>query len=503
MLQHDQQQQQQQQQYTASYNTPVSVAFINDANANTNANASAFKGNYEESALLSMPVLRDNQQHHSNNAAAANPSNANANPNDAAPATAVTYSTRTMRTRVSFSKRKRSPDGYDYDYNHHDAGESSSTSTSTITSTSTTSVAHSNQRFQFPLVAAAAAAHSQTTQQSQAQEYAPTIHAAPLSIMEHYLYEHSSLRSFDPEDSKQLLQGASALCMMKEHQQIGVGSTSYSLKYGLDMIYHDNYNANNDADSNGIGNGKDNNTDTNANLYYPPVDNDESYNAQTNTRTRTHSTRKGRYTVSTTPTRLSLGTDLEVQNLNSLHQFVRAELLEVFVLPGSTSVSASVSASASQTVGRARNQKESFSNPKSVSRRSFRNNTATDNSPPGSISVSPPPTTSYASHRQYPGRVGLRCVHCANSKKASSGSCFFPKNIADIYRSVCTWQRVHFQHCSSVPTCEKEKYSRLKTMDKTRGKTKYWETSAKAIGLVDSAGSAQAQGQKGIIFDEC
>ena len=40
-------------------------------------------------------------------------------------------------------------------------------------------------------------------------------------------------------------------------------------------------------------------------------------------------------------------------------------------------------------------------------------------------------------------------------------------------------------------------------MDKTRGKTKYWETSAKAIGLVDSAGSAQAQGQKGIIFDEC
>jgi hypothetical protein len=103
--------------YTASDDTPVSVAFKTDAN--TTGNSSEFKGNDEESALLSIPVLRDDHQHHStNNAAAANPSNANVDHNDDATA-AVTNSARITRTPLPLSKRNRSLDGYDYDYNHH------------------------------------------------------------------------------------------------------------------------------------------------------------------------------------------------------------------------------------------------------------------------------------------------------------------------------------------------------------------------------------------------
>ena len=95
------------------------------ADTNTTDNASAFnKVNYEETDLLSMPVLRDDHQHHSTNNA-----------------TAVTNSTTTTTTRLSLSTQNRSPDGDDYDQNHHDTGESSSsniTSNRTSTSTSTT-----------------------------------------------------------------------------------------------------------------------------------------------------------------------------------------------------------------------------------------------------------------------------------------------------------------------------------------------------------------------------
>ena len=55
--------------YTASDDTPVSVAF--NADTNTTNNVSAFKVNYEETEVLSMPVLRDDHQQHSTNNATA------------------------------------------------------------------------------------------------------------------------------------------------------------------------------------------------------------------------------------------------------------------------------------------------------------------------------------------------------------------------------------------------------------------------------------------------
>ena len=50
---------------------------------------------------------------------------------------------------------------------------------------------------------------------------------------------------------------------------------------------------------------------------------------------------------------------------------------------------------------------------------------------------------------------------------------------------VCTWQRVHYAKCKNIPTSVRNTYSELKKNDKSRGKTAYWVTSAKEIGLVD------------------
>ena len=106
------------------------------------------------------------------------------------------------------------------------------------------------------------------------------------------------------------------------------------------------------------------------------------------------------------------------------------------------------------------------------------------------------------STRLFPGRVGLRCLYCGHiPRKAVFGkasmSTFYPKSLADLYRSVCTWQRVHFRSCRHIPSDIKDKYWSLKDSDRSRGKTKYWVTSAREIGLVDSDG---IEGKGGVCF---
>jgi hypothetical protein len=95
------------------------------------------------------------------------------------------------------------------------------------------------------------------------------------------------------------------------------------------------------------------------------------------------------------------------------------------------------------------------------------------------------------------GHVGLRCACCAHlPRKDRAGTVmtkFFPKSLRDIYRSVCTWQRVHFQQCRHVPKKVLRMYKALKADDKTRGKTKYWVESAKRMGLVD-VGEGEREG---------
>jgi hypothetical protein len=150
------------------------------------------------------------------------------------------------------------------------------------------------------------------------------------------------------------------------------------------------------------------------------------------------------------PTRLALPND--EAKLNSLHCFLRSELLEIFVVERSA-------------------------------------NKSPTHSPGSSV-----------------GRVGLRCVFCAMARKRSALSTtdedvsstsqqqradeapmavFYPKSIAEIYRLVTSWQRCHLRKCRNLPPDIRSKWTLLRENDKSRGKTHYWITSAKEIGLTD------------------
>jgi hypothetical protein len=157
-------------------------------------------------------------------------------------------------------------------------------------------------------------------------------------------------------------------------------------------------------------------------------------------------------TVTPAPGGIRLALPEDAHELNSLHCFVRAELLEVFALPDD---------GVSSNQGRTQ------------SRSSRRTGTTVTTS-----------GRSYAS-----GRVGLRCVYCAHlprrARTGSTMSSFYPKSLSDLYRSVCTWQRIHFRTCRHIPPQVREGYWQLKESDRTRGKTRYWVTSAQRIGLVD------------------
>eukprot|EP00536_Pseudo-nitzschia_multiseries_P003868 jgi/Psemu1/284704/fgenesh1_pg.61_\ len=62
-------------------------------------------------------------------------------------------------------------------------------------------------------------------------------------------------------------------------------------------------------------------------------------------------------------------------------------------------------------------------------------------------------------------------------------STFFPKSLEDIYRGVCTWQRIHFKTCRHIPKAYKDLYWQLKDSDRTRGKKVHWIKSAYDMGF--------------------
>jgi len=172
------------------------------------------------------------------------------------------------------------------------------------------------------------------------------------------------------------------------------------------------------------------------------------------------------------PTRLATKDD--AKELNSLHCFLREELLELFIIHESRDNSSIVA-----TVS---NDDDELSNHAS----------------------------SQSKSRPCGGRVGLRCVHCSFAQRRlglmypensqdrgifdpdsvlknpnASMSMFYPRKLSDLYKMVCNWQRVHYSKCKHIPPSMRRKYSELKSSDKTRGKTAYWVRSAMEIGLVD------------------
>ena len=132
------------------------------------------------------------------------------------------------------------------------------------------------------------------------------------------------------------------------------------------------------------------------------------------------------------PKRLATASDK--LHLNSLHCYIRAELLELFVIePGKDDTS----------------------------------NTMT-------------------------GRIGLQCVHCsaarANDPKRENEATmavFYPRSCNEIYRLVTNWTRCHLRKCKNLPPSVRKDWDTLRSLDKSRGKTQYWADSARQLGLVD------------------
>jgi len=84
-------------------------------------------------------------------------------------------------------------------------------------------------------------------------------------------------------------------------------------------------------------------------------------------------------------------------------------------------------------------------------------------------------------------RVGIRCIHCSHIRHCDrdAGSIQYPHSLADIHRSVCTWQNIHFKNCRYVPSDVLSHYMHLKNDDRIKSDDKYWFESARKMGLVD------------------
>ena len=183
------------------------------------------------------------------------------------------------------------------------------------------------------------------------------------------------------------------------------------------------------------------------------------------------------------PDRLAI--DDDVDEVNKLHQYVRKELLEIFVVPQISDSDSEDDDEDDDEDYRATKKRKTnvparlpTTRAAAARRESFASATA-------SIAAATSTNTETSStQRHYPGRVGFRCVHCADCRqKPVSKAAFFPLRLTNIYREVCAWQRIHFKTCPMVPESVKEKYDHYKMIDTSRGKVRYWESSAKKIGL--------------------
>lgn len=216
------------------------------------------------------------------------------------------------------------------------------------------------------------------------------------------------------------------------------------------------------------------------------------------------------------PTRLALQEDS--CKLNSMHCYLRSELLELFVLETTKDPSGNALNPIDNTSPQKDDAGENY----------YGSNNATAHpmiSPNTTLFVASPALSSLPSS----GRVGLRCVYCALARKCKaskhsnistcSDNCddssngddvdtnanaaaatpsvseapmavFYPKSISELYRLVTSWQRVHLRKCKNLPPSVRDTYLEIKESDKTRGKTQYWTTSATKLGLINCTSKA-------------
>jgi len=92
------------------------------------------------------------------------------------------------------------------------------------------------------------------------------------------------------------------------------------------------------------------------------------------------------------------------------------------------------------------------------------------------------------------GQVGVGCIHCLSlpPNQRTNRSVCFPNNISRMYQSVADIQRFHLADCKMMPPDVRAEFVKLQSeSDKgSRGLStrKYWDDSAKALGLADSSG---------------
>ena len=91
------------------------------------------------------------------------------------------------------------------------------------------------------------------------------------------------------------------------------------------------------------------------------------------------------------------------------------------------------------------------------------------------------------------GQVGMACVHCLSqpAKCRMNRAVCFPFSINRIYQSVADIQRFHLNECKLVPEETKKKFLELQEASSKGSKglatRQYWVSSAKKLGLVDTA----------------
>lgn len=89
------------------------------------------------------------------------------------------------------------------------------------------------------------------------------------------------------------------------------------------------------------------------------------------------------------------------------------------------------------------------------------------------------------------GQVGIRCLHCKHRPLSARGerAVCFPSSLKNIYHSIETWQRRHSLVCPDIPKWVKKSMLDLTQNSKSGagGRRKYWEESARRLGLVDTS----------------
>lgn len=98
----------------------------------------------------------------------------------------------------------------------------------------------------------------------------------------------------------------------------------------------------------------------------------------------------------------------------------------------------------------------------------------------------------------YEGQVGIRCIHCALSKRGNvdGGGVYYPFSISAMYDAVREFQRLHLDSCANLHPDARARLENLKGASSLSSVLRnYFQMAAKGVGLVDTKDGIRATGQ--------